>query len=183
MSSGHRFLSHLRRCTFYHSERLINQSIKFLYPQYPQHSQAQWHSNRIGVQRFWYYRPLCPIQSINQISIAPIFPAKPGSVAQQLNRWSKAKSIKHRACWCLWRKVKSKRCVFRRFLKITFEVAEQTDSGRLFQWEWAQEWKALAPMLVLVQQSNSFVWSQWPRWEWCGKHGVKTKHAAFHLVM
>ena len=30
-------------------------------------------------------------------------------------------------------KAKSKRCVFRYFLKVATELAEQTDSGRLFQ--------------------------------------------------
>ena len=43
-------------------------------------------------------------------------------------------------------KAKSKRCVFRYFLKVTTELAERTDSGRLFQ----REWKALAPVLVLT---------------------------------
>ena len=47
-------------------------------------------------------------------------------------------------------KVKSKRCVFRYFLKVATEMAERTDSGRLFQRDEAQEWKALAPVLVLT---------------------------------
>ena len=45
---------------------------------------------------------------------------------------------------------KSKRYVLRRLLTLTTEVAERTDSGRLFQREWAQELKALAPVLVLI---------------------------------
>ena len=47
-------------------------------------------------------------------------------------------------------KAKSKRCVFRYFLKVVAEMAEWTDSGRLFQRDGAQEWKALAPVLVLT---------------------------------
>ena len=38
----------------------------------------------------------------------------------------------------------------RRLLKVATEVAEQTDSGRLFQREGSQELKALAPVLVLI---------------------------------
>ena len=47
-------------------------------------------------------------------------------------------------------KAKSKRCVFRYFLKVAPELAERTDSGRLFQSDRAQEWKALAPVLDLT---------------------------------
>ena len=36
-------------------------------------------------------------------------------------------------------KAKSKRCVFRSFLKVVTEMAEWTDSGKLFQREGAQE--------------------------------------------
>ena len=42
---------------------------------------------------------------------------------------------------------KSKRCIF---LKVATELEERTDSGSLFQREEAQEWKALAPVLVLT---------------------------------
>ena len=45
---------------------------------------------------------------------------------------------------------KSKRYVWRRLLKVATEVAEWTDSGRLFQREGAQELKAFAPVLVLI---------------------------------
>ena len=38
----------------------------------------------------------------------------------------------------------------RRLLKVAAEVTEWTDSGRLFQREWVQELKALAPVLVLI---------------------------------
>ena len=38
----------------------------------------------------------------------------------------------------------------RRLLKMATEVAEQTDSGRLFQRKGAHELKALAPVLVLI---------------------------------
>ena len=37
------------------------------------------------------------------------------------------------------RKAKSKRCVFRYFLKVATELAERTDSGKLFQRDGAQE--------------------------------------------
>ena len=48
----------------------------------------------------------------------------------------------------LGEKSNSKRCVFRFFLKVATEMAEWTDSGRLFQRDSAQERKALAPELV-----------------------------------
>ena len=38
----------------------------------------------------------------------------------------------------------------RLLLKVATEVAERTDSGRLFQREGAHELKALAPVLVLI---------------------------------
>ena len=47
-------------------------------------------------------------------------------------------------------KAKSKRCVFRCFLKVVTGMAERTHSGRLFQRDRAQERKALAPVLVLA---------------------------------
>ena len=47
-------------------------------------------------------------------------------------------------------KAKSKRCVFRYFLKVATELAERTDSERLFQRDGVQEWKALAPVSVLT---------------------------------
>ena len=65
-------------------------------------------------------------QLINRISIAPISPASPGSVAPLLNRCSTLNSKKnssvtsmgHQVCQCLWGKAKSKRCVFRCFCKV-----------------------------------------------------------------
>ena len=47
-------------------------------------------------------------------------------------------------------KAKLKRYVLRRLLKVATEVAERTDSGRLFQREGAHELKTLAPVLVLI---------------------------------
>ena len=47
-------------------------------------------------------------------------------------------------------KVKSRTRVFRCFLKLATEMAEQTDSGRLFQRDGTQERKVLAPVLVLT---------------------------------
>ena len=43
-------------------------------------------------------------------------------------------------------KAESKRC----FLKVTTEVAEWTDSGKLFETDGAREWKALVLVLVLT---------------------------------
>ena len=54
-------------------------------------------------------------------------------------------------------KVKSKRCIFTYFLKVATELAERTDSGRLFQRDGAQEWKALAPVLVLTQGTDKLL--------------------------
>ena len=103
----------------------------------------------------------CPVlrtyinQSINQASISPISPAKPGSVAQQPNQCSTAKLRKQfrninrplGSDGIYGGKAKSKRYVFRCFLKVVTELAERTDSGRLFQRDGAQ---ALAPVLVLT---------------------------------
>ena len=80
-------------------------------------------------------------QSINRTFIAPISPAKPGSVARQPNQCSTAKLRKQvrniNRPWAvtvsMGGKAKSKRCVFRYFLKVAPEMAEQTDSRRLFQ--------------------------------------------------
>ena len=47
-------------------------------------------------------------------------------------------------------KAKWMKYVVRYFLKVATELAERTDSGRSFQRDEAQEWKALAPVLVLT---------------------------------
>ena len=86
--------------------------------------------------------PTIANQSINQSiqsSIVPISPAKPGSVAWQPNQCSTAKSKKqfHKHQQAMGNdgiyggKAKSKRCVFKYFLKVAFEMAEWTDRGRL----------------------------------------------------
>ena len=54
-------------------------------------------------------------------------------------------------------KAKSKRYVLRLFLKVATEVAERTDSGRLFQREGAQELNALAPVLVLILGADKVI--------------------------
>ena len=46
--------------------------------------------------------------------------------------------------------VKSKRYVLRRLPKVATEVAERTDSGRLFQREGKHELNCHAPVLVLI---------------------------------
>ena len=65
----------------------------------------------------------------------------------------------HRACWCLWGKRPSERGVLRGFLKVATEIAEWTDSWRLFQGEGAREQNTLAPAYVLTlgAESDSFV--------------------------
>ena len=72
-------------------------------------------------------------------------------------------------------KAKSKRCVFRSFLKVSTEMAEQTDSRRLFQRDGAQEWKALAPVLVLTLGTDRLLslFDLGERdWSDAAKHGV-----------
>ena len=80
---------------------------------------------------------------------------------QQQNWWSSSiTSTGHRVCWCQWGKGQVKEMSLRGFLKVATEVAEWTDSGRLFQREEVQEWNALAPALVLTLGNdtlNSFV--------------------------
>ena len=42
-------------------------------------------------------------------------------------------------------------------MKVATEMAERTDSGRLFQRDGAQEWIALAPVLVLTLGTDKLV--------------------------
>ena len=59
---------------------------------------------------------------------------------------------------CIYgRKAKSKRCVFRYFLKVATELAERTDSEGFFQRDGAQEWKTLAPVLVLTLGTDKLI--------------------------
>ena len=74
------------------------------------------------------------------MSIAPISPAKPGSVARQPNQCSIAKSMKQYLGINGLSGVPvsqgdrpHQRDVFRCFLKVATEIAELTDSGRSFQ--------------------------------------------------
>ena len=79
-------------------------------------------------------------------------------------------------------KTESKRCVFRYFLKVATELAERTDSGRLFQRDGAQEWKALAPVLGLDPrdwQTIIIVWSQRTGGNRCSQHGMKINRLFF----
>ena len=71
-------------------------------------------------------------------------------------------------------KAKSKRCVFRYFLKVAIELAERTDSGRLFQTDGAQEWKALAPALVLTLGTDKLL-SLFDLSEWDGIDAARMK--------
>ena len=103
--------------------------------------------------------------TINQTSIAPISPAKPGSMVWQPNQVFDSKIKETFPLHQQARgsdgnyggKAKSKRCVFRYFLKVATEMAERTDTRRLFQSDGAQEWKALAPVLVLTLGTNKLL--------------------------
>ena len=64
-------------------------------------------------------------------------------------------------------KAKSKRYVLRRLLKVATEVAEWTDSGRLFQREGAHELKALSPVLVLILGMDRVI----PLFDLCERDG------------
>ena len=114
-----------------------------------------FHSSRIlfWTEKWRYFT----LFYINQTSIAPISPVKPGSVAWQPNQFSTAKSRKQfRNINRPWRVTLSmgerpnQRDVSRYFLKVANKLVERTDSGRLFQRDGAREWKALAPVLVLT---------------------------------
>ena len=107
---------------------------------------------------FGMWRDIHCYQSINQTSVAPISPVKPGSVARQPNQCSTAKSRKQfrniNRSWevtvFMGKRPNQRDVSSDIFLKVATELAEQTDSGRLFKGTGAQEWKALAPVLVLT---------------------------------
>ena len=52
---------------------------------------------------------------------------------------------------------RSKRYILRHFLKVETEVDERTDSGKLFQIEWAQELNYLFPALVLTLGTDKVI--------------------------
>ena len=56
-------------------------------------------------------------------------------------------------------------------MKIATEMAERTDSGRLFQREGAQERKALAPVLVLTLGTDRLI-SLFDLSEWDASDGA-----------
>ena len=58
---------------------------------------------------------------------------------------------------CMGGRAKLKRCVFKYLLKVATELAERTHSERLFQRDGAQEWKALAPVLVLTLATDKLL--------------------------
>ena len=83
---------------------------------------------------------------MNQTSIAPISPVKPGSVARQPNQCSTAKSRKQfrniNRPWGVMvsmGKGQIKEMCLLIFLKVATELAEWTDNERLFQRDGAQE--------------------------------------------
>ena len=55
------------------------------------------------------------------------------------------------------RKSKSNRSVLRYFLKVATEMAERTDSSRLFQWDGSCKWKALLPVLTLTLRADRVI--------------------------
>ena len=74
-------------------------------------------------------------------------------------------------------KAKSKRCVFRYFLKVATELAERTDSGRLFQ-----RVKSSSTSIGLDPrdwQTIIIVWSQWTGRNRCSQHGMKINRLFF----
>ena len=89
-------------------------------------------------------------------------------------------------------KAKSKGCVFKYFLEVATEMAEWTDSGRLFQRDGAQEWKTLAPVLVLTLGTDkllssfdlseregievaSMEWRKTPKYQLAVQHQMRNK--------
>ena len=102
-------------------------------------------------------------ESINQISIAPISLAKSGSVAQQPNLCSTAKLKKafHNINGPSGVPVsigESQKCVFRCFLKVATEMAEWTDSTRLFQTGSKQMEYKSEKLAMFLEGSN---WNGW----------------------
>ena len=100
-------------------------------------------------------------QSINQSSIASISPENPGSVAWQSNWCSMAKLMKRfrningsSGMLVYMGKGQVKEICF---LKVATEMAERTDSRRLFQRDGAQEWKALVPVLILTLGAGGLI--------------------------
>ena len=57
------------------------------------------------------------------------------------------------------RRAKSKRCVFRHFLKVAIEGTEWTNSGRLFHRKRPQKWNTLESALVLTLGTDRVVLS------------------------
>ena len=62
-------------------------------------------------------------------------------------------------------------------------MAEWADSGKLFQRNGAQEWKALVPVLVLTLGTDRLIpWFDLSTgWGWINKHGVKINRLFFAL--
>ena len=89
---------------------------------------------------------------------------------------SSATSMGHRACWCLRGKGQVKDMCLQMFLEGS-------------NWNcWTDRQRQVAPkrrstrvkcsctcvgLGLRDRQTNTFVWSQWTGWEWCGKHAVK----------
>ena len=79
------------------------------------------------------------------------------------------------------RKVKSKRCVLRCFLKAATVMTERTVTGRLFQRDRAQDWKALVSVLASTLETDRLI----PLFDLSERDGsaaasVECKQAVFH---
>ena len=123
-------------------------------------------------------------QSINQTSIVPISPAKPGSVARQRNQCSTAESRKQfrniKRPWGVWRYLWGKGQIKEMCLQIFLEGRNWTC--------WTDRQRQVVPKRRGTRvkssstsigldprdwQTNIIVWSQWTGRNRCGKHGVK----------
>ena len=127
------------------------------------------------------------IESINQISIAPISPAKPGStfwisVQQQNQRHSSVTSMGLRSCQCLWEQGQVKEMCLEIFLG-----GSNWNGWTDRQWGVVPERQSTGVKSSCTcvgpdprdWQTNSLAWSQWTRRKWCGKHGMKINRLLF----
>ena len=132
----------------------------------PHHFPQNISTNQMSRQHCRHWGPQTWYQSIKSIKFLlrqyPRPPSKPGSVAQQQNRCSNAKSMKQfrSITWPLGcasvvrekgqvKEMHVLRGFF--FFKVAAEMAERTKiySGMLFQRDGPKDWKALAPVMVL----------------------------------
>ena len=134
---------------------IINQSIKFLWRQYPWWSPAQWWDSWISVQQ----------QNWWNSSVA--------STGRYMCRCVRGKGQVKEMClqmflegsnWNGWTDRQLKVVPERRGTRVKSSCACVGLDPR--------DW-----------QTNSFAWSQWMGWEWLGKHGVKIKGCVSSRVL